>query len=133
MSLLDDVSDILTTGGLTAATIVKSFVPSTPDDVVAIFETGGPAPVHGMARGPASALLERPHVQILSRAGRADTAKKNIQDANRLLDGLDLTINNVRYHGIYALQSPFFMERDNSGRVTYAVNFEVLKAPASSS
>ena len=135
MSLLDDVADVLSSGGVgtVGTSLFKGMLPSTPDSAVALYETGGPAPVHGMARGPGSALVERPHVQLLSRAARADGAKKTAQDASRLLDALNRSVNGVRYLTVYAIQSPFFLETDEAGRAVYAVNFEVLKALASSS
>ena len=113
--------------------IFKGIVPSTPDELTAIFETGGGPPVHAMSAGPASALIERPHVQVLTRALRADSAKKRASDANRLLDALQRSVNGVRYHSVFALQSPFFMRRDESNRVEFACNYEILRSPASSS
>lgn len=132
MSVLDDISDVLSSGGITPS-IYKSVLPSTPDSVLALFETGGPAPIHAMAKGPGTAVVERPHVQVLSRDTRADTARHIAQQATALLDALERTVNGVRYLSVYAIQSPFFMQRDETGRVLYAVNFEVLRVPVTSS
>lgn len=136
MSVVDDLADVLSSGGLgtVGTTVFKGLLPSTPDDALAVFESGaGPASVHGMARGPGTALVERPHVQVLSRAPRADTARWVAQQSVALLDALNRTINGVRYLSVYALQTPFFLERDETDRVTFAVNFEVLRVPATSS
>lgn len=130
--VLDDLADVLSSGGITT-TIIKSLLPSTPDALIALFETGGPAPIHGMARGPGTALVERPHVQLLSRDLRADGARKTAQDADRLLDALDRTINGKRYLSVSALQAPFFLNQDEAGRKVYAVNYEILRVPATSS
>ena len=135
MGLLDDVADVLSSGGVgtVGTSLFKGALPSTPDAVVALFETGGPGPIHAMAKGPGTALVERPHVQVLVRDARADAAKKTAQDANELLDALERTINGVKYLSVYAIQAPFFLTRDETGRVVYAVNYEVLRVPATSS
>ena len=135
MSLADDLADVISSGGVgTVGTdIFKGIAPSTPDELTAIFETGGGPPVHAMSAGPATALMERPHVQVLTRALRADSARKRASDANRLLDALQRSVNGVRYHSVYALQAPFFLRRDEAGRVEYACNYEIVRAAASSS
>lgn len=135
MSVLDDLADVISSGGVgvTGVTLFKGTMPSTPDAVVALYETGGPAPVHAMAKGPGTALVERPHVQILARDFRPDSAKKTLQDATRLLDALNRTINGVTYLSVFAMQSPFFLDLDETLRYRYAVNFEVYRVPASSS
>jgi hypothetical protein len=132
MSVLTDVADVLSSGGITTP-IFKGTLPSTPDDLIGLFETGGAAPVHAMNRGPGTALAERPHVQLLVRDTRPDDAKKTAQDATRLLDGLGRRINGILYGSVFALQSPFFLKVDETSRVIYAVNFECTRVPASSS
>lgn len=136
MSLLDDLADRLTTQGVatTGTNLFKAVMPSTPDELIALFQTGGPAPVNLMAAGPGTAVVERPHVQALARAARPDTAHKRAQDVYFALDALgDVTINGVRYLSVYALQSPFFLNTDEAGRYVYAVNFECSREPATSS
>lgn len=135
MAILDDIGDVLSSGGVgtVGVSIFKGTMPSTPDAVIALYETGGPAPVHAMAKGPGTALVERPHVQVLSRDLRADSARKTLQDANRLLDALGRTINGVRYLSVFAIQPLFFLERDETNRMTYACNYEILRVPSSSS
>ena len=135
MGMLDDLADVISSGGIgTVGTdIFKGIVPSTPDELTALFETGGGPAVHAMSAGPGTALMERPHVQVLTRAARADSAKKRASDANRLLDALQRSVNGVRYHSVFALQSPFFLRRDEANRVEYAQNFECIRQQASSS
>ena len=135
MGLLDDIGDVIASGGIgTVGTdIFKGVVPSTPADLVALFETGGGPNVHAMSAGPGTALLERPHLQLLARATREDSAKKTAQDCVRLLDALQRSVNGVRYHSVYALQAPFFLRRDEANRVEMAVNFEIVRGYVSSS
>lgn len=136
MALLDDLADRLTTQGIaTSGTdLFKAVMPSTPDEIIAMYQTGGPAPVHAMSAGPGTALAERPHVQVQARAARPDTALKRVQDVWFALDALGgVTINGVRYLSVYALQSPFPLTVDATGRYIYAVNFEITREPATSS
>ena len=135
MGLMDDLGDVLSSGGIgTVGTdIFKGIVPSTPDEITSVMETGGAPPVHAMSAGPGTALLTRPHVQVLTRAARADSAAKRAREAGRLLDALQRSVNGVRYHAVFALQDPFFLRRDEANRVEFAQNFEVVRANASSS
>lgn len=134
--ILDDLSDYLSTNGVgtVGTNLFKGTLPSTPDAAVALFKTGGPAPVNMMGAGPGTAVVERPHVQVLARDTRSDAAEKKAQDVWSLLDAFgDKTINGVRYLSVYALQTPFFLNRDGSGREVFACNFEVTREPATSS
>ena len=134
--LLDDLADRLTTAGVanTGTTLFKGTMPSTPDELMALYQTGGPSPVHAMAAGPGSAVVERPHVQIVARALRADSASFLAQKAYHALDALgDVTLNGIRYLSVYALHTPFFLRRDESNRVEYVCNYEIVRETATSS
>ena len=130
--LLDDLYDRLTSQSVaTTAELYKATLPSTPDEALALFEYGGPAPVHAMTK---VAVAEEPHVQVIGRATRPDTAKFRVQRVMTELDGLGpVTINGVSYLGIYALQPPFFLRTDEAGRYEFAMNFAVTRVPATSS
>ena len=133
--ILDDLADRLTTQGVvTSGEIYRGALPPSPDELIALFQTGGPAPIHTMNAGPGTAILERPHVQVIARALRADAASKRAQDVYHALDALGpVTLNGVRYHAIWALGTPSFLRRDETGRVEYVVNFEVMRDLATSS
>lgn len=134
--MLDDLADRLTTQSVaTSGTdLFKSVMPSTPDEVIALFEAAGGPLTRAMSGSPGTALVERPHVQVQARAVRPDSARKRAEDVYHNLDGLGpVTINGVSYQWITALQAPFFLETDETGRYVYAVNFEVLREPATSS
>lgn len=131
MSLLDDLSDLLSSGstGVLSGTIYLGRLSDTPAEQVAIAETGGMAPVHAMASGAGLAVLEIPRVQILSRSTTYAAAKTRIKLVEGLLDGLrPRTINGVQYHFVSAVQPPFLLEYDANNRPVLAQNFEIQKA-----
>ena len=134
MALLDDLAARLTPQSVvTAAEIYRDEMPSTPDELVALYESAGPGPEHAMGSA-ATRLIERPHVQAQVRALRPDQARLRARNIYNNLDGLGpLKINGVQYHAIFALQQPFFLDQDESGRYVFAVNFEVSRDPATSS
>lgn len=127
---LDDLSDYLSSGGITG-TIFTGVMMDTPDAAVGLYETGGTAPTHAMNPNPGQAVVERPSVQVVCRAAADDyaAARTKAQAIFVLLDGLPTrTINGVAYKWGAARQSPFLMGRDESGRVLVACNFDVVKA-----
>jgi len=134
--ILDDLATKLSSQGIgvCSCTLFKAFLPDRPDAAVCLFGTAGLPPVHAMSAGPGTALVERPRVAVWARDTRPDGAEKKLRDGQRVLDALGpVTINGVLYHSIYALQSPFFLKTDEAGRFIYAMNFEVVRDPASSS
>ncbi len=133
--ILDDLRDKLTSQGVaTTAELYVHDLPSTPDELLSLHLTAGGPVERAMSAGPGTGQLERPHVQLRVRAGHPMTAYKRAQDAYNALDHLGpVTINGVLYHHVVALQSPFFLEEDLSGRYLYVCNFEVLREIATSS
>ena len=135
--LLDDLADLLSTGGIgtVGTNLFKGTLPPEPDAAVAILGPyGGLEPVHAMAAGPGASLAERPRVQVVARDTRYDAAMKKAQDVWLLLDGLqEKTINGVKYYSIDALQSPFYLVRDENHREIFAANYEVVRRAATSS
>lgn len=127
---LDDISDLLTTGGITTTTY-KSFMPEQPDDAFVLTETAGMGPVHTFASGPGQAVLEIAGLQVIRRSESYATARTDIQSVISLLDGLsERTINATRYSYITAEQVPFSLGRDESERSMLAVNFLAYKEPS---
>lgn len=128
--LLDDISDLLTTGGV-ATTKYKSYLPEQPDDAFLLTETGGRGPVHGFAGSPGQALLEIAGLQVLRRSSSYQTARNGMDTVMGLLDGLsERTINATRYSYVEAQQVPFSLGRDKSERSMVAVNFLAYKEPS---
>ena len=100
----------------------------TVDTAACLYETGGFFPVHAMAAGPGSALLERPRMQVVTRAKRSQTARQLMHNIFQRLDGLsDTTINGTRYLLISAVSSPAQMGLDGSTRPRFVCNFDIVK------
>jgi hypothetical protein len=125
--LLDDISDLLTTGSITTQ-IYKSFMPEQPDDAFVLTETAGLGPIHAMAGSPGQAPIEVAGLQVIRRSASYETARTAMQDVMNLLDGLsERTINATRYSYVEATQVPFSLGRDDSERSMLAVNFLAYK------
>jgi hypothetical protein len=130
--LLDDLADLLSTGGVTTQ-IYRGFMPEKPDEAVQLVETGGIGPVHAMASAPGLAVEERASVQIVRRSATYQRARASMNVIFRLLDGAgDRTVNGTRYLWIEAIQSPFALGQDETGRTLVACNFNVCKALSTS-
>lgn len=131
MSLLADLGDCLSSGstGIVGTDIFLGRLSDTPAAQIAITEYGGFAPVHAWNSGPGNAVLERPRVQLSSRAETYTAAKSRIKEMEHLLDGLrDRTINGTTYHFVQAVQPAFLLEYDANNRPILAQNFDVSKA-----
>ncbi len=138
--ILDDLIDYLSTQGIgnvgstASGSIFESQLPAEIPQCIALFETGGLASVHTFSGGPGNAVVERPRVQVVSRATTYPTARAKAQDVFMLLDGLtNRTINGVRYLSITSVQSPFDMGRDANDYPRVACNYDVIKAISTSS
>lgn len=135
MGLTQDISDLLTSGGVTA-TIYQGFMPPSPNDAVCIVETGGFPPLRAMpgsaGRGGVGAgliVVERPTVQVMRRSMSPQLARVDMGYILRLLDGAgDRNINGTRYNLISAMQSPFPLPEDETGRTLIVCNFMAEKA-----
>ena len=134
--LLDDISDYLTSqGGSGIGTIYKGFMPDAPDEVVAIYETGGLPPERAMTSAVGQVVVERPRVQVVARAQAYDyqIARTRVHNAYVLLEGfVERAINGTTYKWAAAVQSPFPMGRDANERVMVACNFDIVKALSTS-
>lgn len=125
--MLDDISDLLTTGGMTS-TIYKAFMPEQPDEALVLTETAGMGPIHAMSTGPGNAAIEVAGLQVIRRSASYQTARTDMQTVMNLLDGVtERTINATRYSYIEATQVPFSIGRDESERSLLSVNFLAYK------
>lgn len=126
--LLDDISDLLASGGISTAILFKSQLPDNVETAIAIYETGGEAPIRSFQMTVGSVMAEQPRIQVLSRSTSYQTARNNIHTAWKLLENVaNKSINGVRYLRIAAVQSPFMLERDQNDRPVLACNFEIVK------
>lgn len=130
-AILDDVIAYLDSSlaTLTAATnLFATVMPESPDDVVAVTETPGPAPVDTMGTGAPS--VETPRLQVLSRAEHPATAKARAREAwlalgaigEGLLGGGDRRVLRVQVD-----QSPFVVGRDGNDRIIYGFNCQAWR------
>jgi hypothetical protein len=143
VGLLDDLGDLVSSGGVggvgststsSGYGIFLGIMPNAPDKCVAIYESGGVAPVHAFAGAPGLAVLERPRVQVTVRADAFgySTGRQVMNTIFKLLDGLpSRTINNTSYQWISAVQSPFSLGMDEVNRPLISVNFDVMKTLSS--
>lgn len=130
--LLDDLSDLLSSGGITT-TIYKGFLAEQPDDAIALIETGGLPAVHAMNASAGNAVEERPTVQIIRRSPVYNRARAEMQFIWRMLDGFgDRNINGTRYMWIASRQMPFTLPEDESRRTMFVCNFDIAKAVSTS-
>lgn len=128
--LLDDVADILSTGGLgTVGTdIWKGANFGVADPSIAVLQVGGVASIHSMQSGPGMAVVEQPRVQIVVRSLSEETALRKAQAAFKLLDGFrERTVNGVRYLWASAVQPPFSLERDENNRAHVTFNVDIKR------
>lgn len=132
--VLDDLADILSSGGLgsvgttTDFSIYKSITPASPDKVISLHETGGVAPFRKMHSTAGDVVAERPRVQVVVRSMLYSTGRQKVNDAWKALEGLpERTVNGTRYLYAAAVQSPFPIGRDENNRVLFAFNLDVVK------
>ena len=131
--LLNDLGDYLSSGGVgTLGTdLFLGNMPASPDNAVAVYETGGRGTVHAMNPSAGLAKIAYPHVQVVVRGGTNsyETARAVAQKAFLLLDGLPTrTINATSYLWGVAIQGePFLMGRDEQHRPIIAANYEIVK------
>ena len=129
--LLDDMGDYLSTGGLGLTTGTNLFLgtlPDSPDTAAAVYETGGFFPIHAMSASAGNAAVERPRIQIVTRAAKYQTARQLMHNIFTRLDGLgDTTINSTRYLHMTAVSSPAAIGTDPSGRARMVLNLDVVK------
>lgn len=128
MAVLDDVGAYLQTQGVgTLGTdLFLSALPDTPDAACVLYEYGGAPPQHTM--GGTAAKWEEPRIQAVARAATYSAARTKIGAIFTALHAVNnTTLSGTLYLSIEAVQSPFFLERDQSDRVKMVCNFHVRK------
>lgn len=132
--LLDDVKDLLSTGGMTRPIYLGRTPALAADSTVSLFETGGMSTLKTMSTGPgAASTVERPRVQIVCRDSDYAVARTLAGICFNLVDGLrERTINGTRYLWMAAVQSPFYLDTDANARTRIAFNVDVMKTLSTS-
>lgn len=125
MSTAIDIALYLETNGFgtTAApspTIYTGYLPDTPDNCIAVYETAGrPSELHG---------IDQPNFQIVVRDTSYSSAATTIQNIQDLLQfTTNTTINGTFYLNISNLQAPFSTGRDSDLRVIFNQNYITQK------
>jgi hypothetical protein len=118
--LLDELGTYLQTQGLgtVGTTLFKGHVPlQGPDALLALLEVPGMPAVR--SHDTPVARYEQPVVQVLVRGAPHDyqAARETAQTAWEALDGLsNVTLSDVEYLWMQALQSPFWLRTDDYHR-----------------
>lgn len=129
--LADDIVDLLSTGGVASASLYIGEAPEKPHTAMVVTPTGGVGPVRTMSATPANAPLEYTRIQLRARATDAATAEALLMSGHVILSGFGgRSINGRRYYCALAVQSPFYLGRDELSRALYACNYDVLRAEA---
>ena len=111
--------------GVSGQSLWRGTMPTTPDDVVGLYEYAGEPPLH--VRGDPAPAIEFPRLQVISRSKSYDAARFKAESIYRVLDGFSGTLNGVGYGWINALQSPTFLTRDENGRVYIVCSYRIQK------
>jgi hypothetical protein len=134
--LLDNIVSILVDAGvgIDGTNIFrgsKAQIPSSVGPYLTITDTGGSGPegTHNAIGLPA---YVRPNISITVRAQSTSAARTMVRDAYAALVAVgqrSQKIQGVWYRSIVPLQEPFDSGADGAGRITYTVNFAIVKRP----
>lgn len=107
-----------------SSNLFKSELPDSPDNCVALFDTGGLEPDMELPTGD-------PTFQILVRAASYEAAHNCIQELRNLLhQKRNVTIGGTYYYFIYLMGEPGSLGRDAKNRDEFSVNFHCrIKTP----
>jgi hypothetical protein len=109
--------------GVLATNVFVNDLPSSPDNVIAVFEYGGSGSGKGM--GSDAHPLENSALQIVVRNCDASQAQAIAYAIFTAFDQLvTVTINSNAYTSFEPMQPPFLLERDANARVVFAFNLE---------
>lgn len=102
-------------------------MPNSPDECVAIYEYSGAAPLEVLVDDDAT--LERPSVQVMTRAGRNDypTARALMIEVRDALSAItDETISGVRFLRVQPLTSINALGVDDNERPRFTLSFQAV-------
>lgn len=122
MSLLADMKTLIPSGVATATSIYLGDYPDTPDNIVALYHSGGADPSHTFS----SREFEEPTFQVRIRNvsfAMAETKANAIKD---VLDGLtEQSINGNRYLSIFQQGDILPLGKDSKNRTELTLNIRV--------
>jgi len=111
----------------TATDLFIGMMPNSPDECLAIYEYSGEAPMEVMIDD--AATLERPSVQVMSRAGRNDypTARALIEAARDSLTAIvNETISGETFLRVNALSAINALGVDENERPRFTLSMQVV-------
>lgn len=119
--IITDLATYLTTQTdlVLGTSLYLSYQPESPDEVVAIYDTGGVEPDRYLPTAD-------PTVQILVRAGDYQTAHDRAHELASILHGLtNQTIGDYYIYYIFLLGEPAHLGRDKRDRDEYTLNLHL--------
>ena len=136
MALLDEIGFIVasaSTGFTLGTNVMRSRLEPTPDEQIAIIETGGIASENTMSSTVGAPVVERPRFQVICRAAKDNyqTARTNAETAWKALHnftGPHAGSTGTTYYWMEALQPPFSLGNDENDRPLVAFNCQAHKA-----
>ena len=127
-----DIKDLLVAAGVGvfgAASgwgVYIAVEPVEPDTVVTVYDSGGFAPQYVMNNTVKP--LNHPTVQVRVRGTSYLTANAKIQEVVTALDHkTHFNQGGTRYEAIFRMGDPMFLEKDESDRSIWTVNFHVIR------
>jgi len=111
----------------TATDLFIGMMPNSPDECLAIYEYAGETPMEVMIDN--AATLERPSVQVMSRAGRNDypTARTLIESARDSLTAIvNETISGETFLRVHPLSSINALGVDENERPRFTLSLQVV-------
>lgn len=122
MGLLENMKTLITA---IESTIIIGEMPDTPNNVIALFRTGGADPNHTFE----ARAFSNPTFQVRVRNISYAMAESKAQQVVLALDGLtEHTINGTRYISIMQQSDLLPLGKDSKGRSEFTVNFRVREA-----
>lgn len=127
--MLEALADKLNSASVatTATNLFIGLMPSSPDACVALYEYAGSPPIEVMVSNDAT--LERPSVQVITRAGRNDypTARTLIENVRNTLTGItDETVSGVRFLRVNQISSINALGVDDNDRPRFSLSLQIV-------
>lgn len=110
-----------------ATDLYIGLMPNSPDTCVALYEYAGSPPMEVLVDN--TATIERPSVQVITRAGRNDypTARALIENVrDTLTDITDDTISGVRFLRVTQISSINALGVDENDRPRFSLSLQVM-------
>lgn len=130
MGLIEELATFLDTASTRFALGTNLFLndlPDIPATATGLFETGGVPPTRTF-RPSTKAAWENQRVQVYCRSTSSVKARADVQAVFVAFEGIvNTSLSGTTYLRVSAVQSPFLLERDQGGRVSFAVNFDVMR------